>query len=390
MNKKDDIRLIANYRIFSSPFPCKRSKISLSIASDYFMTKKSKHDNKLQIALPSILEAAGAAASQAAARHRFAEYRSRLSAHTIRRHNADLHLFGEFLYTVQVKEIGDLTKDPTAWIGVTWGLIEAFVKWQLQEGYAVSSINVRLSTIKTYAKLAFQAGILPAEEFALIQSVSGYSQREKRRIDEKRVQTRVGLKKEKAVPLSEAQKKQLLHQPLDTLQGSRDALLIALLLENGLRAGELALLKIENIDSAEKLLTFYRPKVGKTQTHRLSEVCMLAFNAYAKYLRREQPSSPLLRSIRKGGKRVSPNGLTTRGISLRVEKLGEEAGISGLSAHDLRHAWATSAARAGTDPFKLQQAGGWSSLAMPRRYVEDAVIANEGLVPSKDLAESQS
>ena len=58
--------------------------------------------------------------------------------------------------------------------------------------------------------------------------------------------------------------------------------------------------------------------------------------------------------------------------------MGAALGIDGLSAHDLRHYWATTAA-AKTDPFSLQQAGGWSSLAMPRRYVEDAKIANEGV-----------
>ena len=341
--------------------------------------KKTKVNEELQLALPTIMEAAGAAASIAAAKHRFAEYRSRLSAHTVRRHNADLALFAEFLYTVQVRRIGDLAHDPAAWTGVTWGLVEAFVKWQLQEGYAVSSVNVRLSTIKTYAKLAFQAGILPAEEFALIHSVSGYSQREKRRIDAKRSTTRVGLKKEKSVTLTAAQMEALMRQPLDTAQGSRDALLLALLLGNGLRAGELALLTIENINPMDGLLSFYRPKVGKSQTHRLSEYALEAFSVYSRFLRKEPPTSPLFRGIRKGGKKVSQKGLSTRGISLRVEKLGAEIGVGGLSAHDLRHTWATSAARAGTDPFKLQQAGGWSSLAMPRRYVEDAEIANEGV-----------
>jgi hypothetical protein len=31
------------------------------------------------------------------------------------------------------------------------------------------------------------------------------------------------------------------------------------------------------------------------------------------------------------------------------------------------------------DPFRLQEAGGWNSLALPRRYVEAAKIANEGM-----------
>jgi integrase len=54
-------------------------------------------------------------------------------------------------------------------------------------------------------------------------------------------------------------------------------------------------------------------------------------------------------------------------------------GLEGLSPHDCRHYWATDAARSGTDPFRLQEAGGWASLAMPRRYVEAAEIANKGV-----------
>ena len=38
------------------------------------------------------------------------------------------------------------------------------------------------------------------------------------------------------------------------------------------------------------------------------------------------------------------------------------------------------AARSGTDPFALRDAGGWNSLSMPSRYVEDQDIANEGVI----------
>jgi integrase len=71
--------------------------------------------------------------------------------------------------------------------------------------------------------------------------------------------------------------------------------------------------------------------------------------------------------------------MSQRAITARVRLLGERLGILGLSAHDCRHYWATSAARHGTDPFVLQEAGGWSSLAMPRRYVEANDIANQGV-----------
>ena len=44
------------------------------------------------------------------------------------------------------------------------------------------------------------------------------------------------------------------------------------------------------------------------------------------------------------------------------ERWGGSDGIEGLNAHDLRHTWATCAARNGTPIDRLQDAGGWNSL----------------------------
>ena len=71
--------------------------------------------------------------------------------------------------------------------------------------------------------------------------------------------------------------------------------------------------------------------------------------------------------------------MSERAITARVRELGAAVGAAGLSAHDLRHAWATRAARNGTPLDRLQDAGGWSSPAMPLRYVEAARVANEGV-----------
>jgi integrase len=64
-------------------------------------------------------------------------------------------------------------------------------------------------------------------------------------------------------------------------------------------------------------------------------------------------------------------------IQARVHLLGEAIGLKHLSPHDLRHYWASAAIAGGTDLLALQEAGGWASLDMPRRYVERAKIANE-------------
>lgn len=332
--------------------------------------------------VPTALAAIGQAANAAAARHIFEDYRARRSENTLRRQDADLDLFAQYLADVGVSVDSDeMTVNPDAWHGLTWGLVAAFVQWQLQQGYAVASVNVRLSTVKTYAKLAFQAGAIDATEYALIRAVSGYSRKERQRVDEKRtdadVPTRIGNKKAVAVRISPSQARRLKNHP-DTPQGRRDAVLMALLLDLGLRCGEVALLDVTHVDLKAGELKFYRPKVDKEQTHRLTDDAKRALQAY--FDSGDAPAAgKLLRGSRKNGK-LTHTDMSARAITDRVRVLGEEIGIAGLSAHDCRHFWATLAARKGTDPFALQEAGGWNSLAMPRRYVEAAQIANEGVV----------
>jgi integrase len=257
--------------------------------------------------------------------------------------------------------------------------VEGFSRWLLLQGYSVSSVNVRLSTVKTYSRLAVQAGSLPPEEQALIRLVQGYSQREARRVDARRaaadVPQRLGLKKAAPIAISHKQAARLKNQP-DTPQGRRDALLLCLLLDHGLRAGEAALLLVEDFDLPAGLFRFRRPKVDKVQTHRLTPDTLAAARRYLQV--DALPAGKLLRASRKDGS-LRQAGLSTRAISGRVAFLGEAIGLPGLSAHDCRHHWATRAARSGTPLERLQDAGGWNSLAMPSRYIESAEVANDGV-----------
>ncbi|MCB0016193.1 MAG: hypothetical protein KDE09_00315 [Anaerolineales bacterium] len=83
---------------------------------------------------------------------------------------------------------------PEAWQGVTWGLVEGFVKWLLNQGYSLASVNNRLSAIKVYARLAGRAGVIPPTDMALIREVRGYGQTEGKRVDEARPKVRLGHK----------------------------------------------------------------------------------------------------------------------------------------------------------------------------------------------------
>lgn len=330
------------------------------------------------------LTLAGQLANGAAAAGLLADYRERLASNTRRRHDNTLALFARCLGDPQPAGAGipgapagvDLAEDPAAWAGVTWGLVAFFVRWLLAAGYALGTVNGHLSTVKGYARLAMLAGVVDQGEYGALLAVKGYRHGAAKHVDELRAVTRTGAKKAAPVAVTPAQAAALRKQP-DTPQGRRDGLLLALLLDHGLRVGELAGLQVTDIDLAAGELHFYRPKVTKTQTHKLTPDARWALRVYM--AAGDAPAmGPLLRASQKGGA-LTGAGMTARAITARVRDLGAAVGLAGLSAHDLRHYWATRAARNGTPLDRLQDAGGWSSPAMPLRYVEAAKIANEGV-----------
>jgi integrase len=96
---------------------------------------------------------------------------------------------------------------------------------------------------------------------------------------------------------------------------------------------------------------------------------------YEPYLRQH---GILLRGSRKGGK-LTDDVMSVRAIGSRVKTLGRDIlDIWELSPHDLRHTWATQAAKR-SNPFVLRDAGGWTNMQTPSRYVERAKTVNEGI-----------
>ena len=320
----------------------------------------------------------GEAANQVAAMTAFTDYQDRKSTQTTRRHKADLALFTEYLNSKSI-DTGDLYSEPQAWQAVSWGLVKGFVLWMLNKGYAISSTNQRLSTIKVYAKLATQAGSVKPEELAMIRTVAGYRMAEGKNINDKReaagIDTRIGHKKENWVTMTPEQARRLKKQP-DTPQGRRDALLMAILLDHGLRCGEIAGLKVTDIQIESGLLVFYRPKVNKVETHELSREAWAAAKAY--YKNDVAAIGLLFRSSNKSGK-LTNSGMSEQAITKRVRTLGAAIGLAGLSAHDCRHYGATLLAKKGYSIDRIMGWGGWTSPAMVLRYIEAAKVANSGI-----------
>lgn len=354
----------------------------------------------------------GAAANQAAADYIFIDYQQRRSEKTIRTQTAALLLWVQYLdkigaavallplaaswaanfYTAREHEaLADYAtaqnvdlpqvwaayfcqNSPTAWIGITWGLVEGYVKWLLNQGYSIASVNNRLSAIKVYARLATKSGAVPPEDHALIREVRGYGRTEGKRVNAGRQQTRIGHKKEDAIVLTPEQAGQLKNRHPNTPQGIRDRLMMCLFLDLGLRASEVASLRVEDLADTGYAVV-YRQKTDTTDRLQLSADIMQALRDYRPYLRR---SGILLRGSRKNSK-LTDEVMSVRAIGSRIKAMGRDIlGIWELSPHDLRHTWATQAAK-NSNPFALRDAGGWTNMQTPSRYVERAEVANEGI-----------
>lgn len=338
------------------------------------------------------LHVAGNLADEVARRHVLSSYLERRATETVERQHWDIQAFATYLTEAQIETTGialDLLDwqhqqikpllSLEAWGQMTDGLVEGFVRWQLARGYAIGSINVRLSTIKTYCSLACRAGFLSPDMLARIKLVTGFRHQEGVNVDATRNIKRIGTKKEREIVLTKEQVRQLKDQP-DTLQGWRDRVLLCFFLDHGLRCGELAMLTRADIDLTSGKFHVYRQKVDKHQYHKMSDDTLLAV---INYLQRVslKPKERLLRGSQKSrtGNRLQ-GCMSQRAVTARMNVLGKQIGIDHLSAHDGRHTWATAAARAKTDVKTLADAGGWASITTPyNRYVKANAIANEGV-----------
>ena len=320
------------------------------------------------------------AADTAAAAGIFTKHSNERSANTRRAQRADLAIMAQYLSTMMADAptADELYTTPAAWRGVSWGIVAGLVASMQRDGYSAASVARALATVKRFAKLAFAAGAIDQTNHALITTVTAPNGKAAKQLDAQRsaagVSTRRSNKRSAPTTITAAQRSALLDQP-DTAQGRRDAVILALLIDHGLRVSEVADLQVTDVDLAAGTLRFYRRKVDQWQTHAMTDVSRKALTAW---MATDAPAiGSLLRGSFKDGS-LTDAGMSTSAIYARVAELARRAGIDArVSPHDLRHDWATSAAAGGSDVFALRDAGGWASLNMPSRYVAAAKVANE-------------
>jgi len=352
-------------------------------------------DNELITARDAALATAmipvglGEAADEWAARNVFAKWAGDQAKQTLVSYRTALDKFAEYMDKASSDPTPtgkQLMTDVSVWANCTGGMVLAFQKWLMLEGYAIATVNVRVTAVKTFARLAGDAKVISPDMSMMIRGVQGISQKVGRRKDADRMKagkaTRVSNQKMTPVEITVAQAFKLKDQP-DTPRGRRDALVLSLLIDLGLRVGEVVGLTVEDFNLENKTVAVRRQKVSKQQTFKLKNGLLAAA---LNYFEHDAPESgQLLRGSRKGESgRLTGPGMNRRSITRRVGTLGKRIGVEGLSAHDLRHHWTTRCFDREEPIDKIMECGGWSSYAMPMRYRAASKIANEGMSQDDD------
>ncbi|EFQ7416149.1 MAG: site-specific integrase [Hafnia sp.] len=221
----------------------------------------------------------------------------------------------------------------------------------LDDGYAVSSVNMALSALRGVAQTAFNLNCMNAEMLARIRSVkrvSGDIQRKGRALDKQEIRALIQAAKQ--------------HQHAS--RRCRDTAIVLTLCGTGLRAGEMV--KIERRDYDNGILTVRQGKGRKYREIHVANVVDKAIRAWLK-VSADEDDSALFRRVQRNGK-TAIQPLTTTGLTGILAELQHTSGIARFTPHDMRRTFITRLLEQGVDINTVRQLAGHSDISTTTRY----------------------
>jgi integrase/recombinase XerC len=261
-----------------------------------------------------------------------------VSEHTLAAYESDLRDFETFLKNRK-----------TALESIDHIFIRDFLGQLYERRLEKTSVARKLACLRTFFKFLVRDGRLKSNPAELVSSPR--------------------LPKKLPSYLSEDEAATFVEMPAgDAFKGQRDRAILELLYASGLRVRELVGLNDENVDMAQQLVRVF----GKGRKQRIVPFGEFAARALTAYL--EERDRQGLTASEDDGQTpvfVSVNGrrLNARDVQRLVERtrLGLPSGRR-LTAHTLRHSFATHLLENGADLRAIQELLGHSSLATTQKY----------------------
>jgi site-specific recombinase XerD len=176
---------------------------------------------------------------------------------------------------------------------------------------------------------------------------------------------RIGIKRpksEKKLPVVLSKREVVMM--IDVLDNIKHKLMIQILFGSGLRVSEVVDLKINDIDFFRRMITI---RQGKGAKDRVTIVSDQTLHNIDKYLNEYQPLVYLFESVEPGNK------LNVRSVQKVVKIAAGLAKINpNVSAHSLRHSFATHLLENGTDIRYIQELLGHARLGTTQIYTKVA------------------
>ncbi|MCX5701880.1 MAG: tyrosine recombinase XerC [Candidatus Omnitrophica bacterium] len=258
---------------------------------------------------------------------RYLEIEKNYSKHTILNYRLDLEDFSKFLADSPIQNVDYLD-------------LRKYLAVLKEKNLGARTVNRRLSSLRSFFKFLLRDGYLKTNP-----TLSLSSPKQEKHLPSFLTEDEVTKLIEAALPKDE--------------RGMRDRAILETFYSTGMRISELVGLDVKDIDFIGGVVKV----MGKGKKERIAPIGDVAVSRIRAYLEARKKQSEAL-FLNKSGRRI-----TDRGVRNIVKKYLKMASIKqGVSAHTLRHSFATHLLNRGADLRSVQELLGHANLSSTQIY----------------------